>query len=88
VPPRSKGIRRLIALGLMAPASKPKGKRNERAEQPHQYRIKQVEKLLKLFEEARGRPARTVKDLSEWLATAEGKRGRAYDTDGKVTPEF
>ena len=58
------------------------------AEQPHQYRIKQVEELLKLFEEARGRPARTVKELSEWLASAEGKRGRAYDTEGKVIPEF
>jgi len=31
VPPRSKGIRRLIELGLMPPASEPKGKRNERS---------------------------------------------------------
>jgi hypothetical protein len=30
-PPRSKGIRRLIELSLMAPASELKGKRNERS---------------------------------------------------------
>jgi hypothetical protein len=45
----------------------------------------QFDKLVELFEEARGRPARTLKEFSEWLASAEGKRAAAYDTaaDGK-----
>ena len=52
-------------------------------------RLKQFEKLVELFEEARGRRARTVKELSEWLNSAEGKRATAYDgAPGKVIPEF
>ena len=45
----------------------------------------QFDKLVELFEEGRGRPARTLKEFSEWLASAEGKRAAAYDTaaDGK-----
>jgi hypothetical protein len=39
----------------------------------HVYRLAQVQKLLNLFEAAhRGRPARTVEELEEWVGSPEG----------------
>jgi hypothetical protein len=33
------------------------------AEPAHEYPLEQVERLVELFKEARGRPARTLKEL-------------------------
>jgi hypothetical protein len=53
-------------------------------------RLKQAEKLLALFKEAHGRPARTLYELREWADSAEGKAALAYDLgpDGKIIPDL
>jgi len=58
-------------------------------EDADQWRIKQAEKLLALFEGAHGRPARTTEELAQWADSAEGKAAMAYDTtpDGKIIPD-
>ena len=52
------------------------------------YRLAQAQKMLDLFEDAHGRPARTIEELSEWTVSAEGERATAYDRsqDGKIIP--
>jgi hypothetical protein len=53
------------------------------------YRRRQAEMMLRLFEDAHNRPARTVDELEEWVASDEGRRALAYDQtpDGKIIPE-
>jgi hypothetical protein len=50
--------------------------------------IAQFQKLLDLYEKAKGKPAATVKELEKWLSSAAGKAARAYDStpDGKMNP--
>ena len=59
-------------------------------EDAHQYRLKQAQKLLSLFEGAHGRPARTMSELEEWAISAEGKAACAYDRtpDGKIIADL
>jgi hypothetical protein len=50
----------------------------------HVYRLAQVQKLLNLFEAAhRGRPARTVEELEEWVGSPEGLQvtSKAFSKD-------
>jgi len=42
----------------------------------HKLRLKQAEKLLRLFEEAYGRPL-TMEEIEEWIAAPEGTRATA-----------
>ena len=53
-----------------------------------QYRLKQAEKLLALFEEAQERPALTLEELADWVASPGGKRTleAASDPLGKIIP--
>jgi len=37
-----------------------------------QYRLMQAHKLLRLYEEAHGRKARTVEEMEEWVARQKG----------------
>jgi hypothetical protein len=37
-----------------------------------QYRLKQAERLLQDFERAHGRAARSIEELSAWVATGRG----------------
>jgi hypothetical protein len=57
-------------------------------EDAEKYRLAQAQKLLDLFEEANGRPAKTTQELSDWLTSPEGQRAIAYDhtPDGKIIP--
>lgn len=52
------------------------------------YRHAQAQKLLDLFEGAHGRPASTVEELEQWVASPEGRAALAYDhtPDGKIIP--
>lgn len=59
------------------------------AEDAHKYRLKQAEKLLRLFHEAKGHPARTFQELDDWVGSREGRAATAYDRtpDGKIIPD-
>jgi hypothetical protein len=48
------------------------------------------QKLFDLFEEANGRPAKTVEELEQWIASSEGKAALAYDQtpEGKIIPDL
>ncbi|MCK1418907.1 hypothetical protein IVB55_39470 [Bradyrhizobium sp. CW4] len=52
------------------------------------YRNAQAQKLLELFESAHGRPAKTVKELEQWVASPEGRAVTAKhrDEDGHIIP--
>lgn len=53
------------------------------------YRVAQAQKLLDLFEGAKGRPAKTVEELTEWAGSPEGRKAQAYVTPtskGKIIP--
>ncbi len=54
------------------------------------YRLRQFKKLVALFEEAQGRPARNCVEVCEWLTSPEGKWATAYDTDpkGEIIPDL
>jgi hypothetical protein len=64
--------------------------RMTKKEDAERYRFKQGEKLLALFEEYHGYPARTGEELGDWLVSAQGKRATAYDTDsdGNIIPDL
>ena len=53
------------------------------------YRIAQAQKLIDLFEGANGRPARTTKELVEWVDSPQGRAATAYhcNNDGKIMPD-
>jgi hypothetical protein len=53
------------------------------------YRLRQAENMLKLFEDAHGRPARSVEEFTKWGTSAEGKAALEYyrGPNGKVLPE-
>ncbi len=59
-------------------------------EDAEKYRLAQARKLLNLFEDAHGRPARTTEELAQWLASPQGKAASAYDRgkDGKIIPDL
>jgi len=61
---------------------------NAIAKDAERYRLAQAQKLLELFEDAHGRPATTVTELLEWVASPEGRAAIAYDLDedGKIIP--
>jgi hypothetical protein len=42
----------------------------------HQYRLRQVQKLLAVFEGAHGRPAGSVEELTAWVTSPEGRTVR------------
>jgi|SRR5262252_4477221 len=49
------------------------------AEAAHQHRLRKAERILRLFEEANRRPARTMEELNAWAASPEGKQWLALD---------
>ena len=53
------------------------------------WRLKQVEKVLSLFEDVHGRPARSPEELEQWAASPEGQRYIAEfsDKDGHIIPD-
>ena len=55
--------------------------RQERLE--HQYRLRQAEKLLAVFEGAHGRPARSVEELTAWVTSFEGRAVRLGNASRK-----
>lgn len=48
-------------------------------EDADEYRVVQAENLFNLFQEAKGRPAKTFEELEEWLGSPEGEAALAYD---------
>jgi hypothetical protein len=52
-------------------------------------RLKQAQKILDLFADVHGRPARTPEELEKWAASPDGKRYLAdfHDLEGKVIPD-
>src|SRR5690348_14438743 len=46
-----------------------------------EYRMPTAEKLLDLYEEANGRPADTIADLTEWILSPAGKTATGYDRE-------
>jgi hypothetical protein len=54
----------------------------------HRYRLAVAQKMLDVFEDAHGRPARTLEELSDWAASPEGRAALAYDRkpDGTIIP--
>jgi hypothetical protein len=55
-----------------------------------EYRLAQAQKMLDLFEGANGRPAKTMKELEDWVGSSKGKAATAYDrgADGKIIPDL
>jgi hypothetical protein len=51
------------------------------------YRLRQAEKILSLFETAHGRPARSIDELNQWVASPEGSRILADGPDGSIIPD-
>jgi hypothetical protein len=53
------------------------------------YRNRQAQKVLDLFKDAKGRPAKSIEELEAWVASPEGRRALAYDRtpDGKIIPD-
>jgi hypothetical protein len=49
----------------------------------HQYRLRQVERLLAVFEGAHGRPVRSVEELTAWVASPEGSAVRLGNASAK-----
>jgi hypothetical protein len=49
----------------------------------HQYRLRQAEKLLAVFEGAHGRPARSVEELTAWVTSPEGRAVRLGNASRK-----
>jgi hypothetical protein len=43
--------------------------------------IPEARKLLDLYEEANGKPAETIADLTEWILSPAGKAATGYDPD-------
>jgi hypothetical protein len=41
-----------------------------------------AEKLLNLYEEANGKPAETIEDLTKWMMSPADKAATGYDTQG------
>jgi hypothetical protein len=56
----------------------------------HKWRLKQAEKILKLFKQSQGRDARDSDDLTVWLQTPEGEAllARHHDENGKIIPDW
>jgi hypothetical protein len=48
----------------------------------HQYRLRQVRKLLAVFEGAHGRPVRSVEELTAWVTSPEGSAVRLGNASG------
>jgi hypothetical protein len=63
--------------------------KKEDAEDAHRQRLSVAENMLRLFEEAHGRPASTVEEAVNWLSSPEGKAALAYylQPDGTIAPE-
>jgi hypothetical protein len=57
-------------------------------EAAHAWRLLQAQKLLDLYANANGHPARTAEELERWLASTAGKAATTYDhtPDGKIIP--
>jgi len=43
----------------------------------HEFCLGHAEKVLEVFEAAHGRPAQSVRELEEWVASSRGKRAIA-----------
>jgi hypothetical protein len=52
------------------------------------HRLAVVQKILDIFEDAHGRQAHTMEEISDWFGTPAGKAALAYDLtpDGKIIP--
>jgi hypothetical protein len=61
---------------------------DEKQTRAERYREAQAQKILDVFERAHGRPASTVEELAQWVASPEGQAALAYyrDKDGKIIP--
>lgn len=59
------------------------------AKDAEKYRLDQARKLLSLFEDAHGRPARTTEELGEWLQSPQGEAATKDDRlpDGTINPD-
>lgn len=64
-------------------------RKTKMAEAAEKYQLKQAEKILSLFEDMHGRPARTMEELDAWAGSPDGKRYLAdfHDRQGKVIPD-
>jgi hypothetical protein len=53
------------------------------------WRLRQAQKLLKLFEDAHGREMTSADDLRAWFKSPQGKAALAphLDKDGKLIPD-
>jgi hypothetical protein len=53
------------------------------------YRLKQAEKILSLFEDVHGHPARTMEELNKWATSLDGERYLAnfQDRFGHIIPD-
>jgi hypothetical protein len=65
-------------------------RRKTKAEAAKAYQLAQAAKLLKLFEDANGHPAKTIEELTDWVSSPEGKAAMTYDhtPDGKIIPDL
>jgi hypothetical protein len=61
----------------------------ERDEQYQRLSLRQGAKLLRLFEQGKGRPAKTIEEVEEWVSSPEGMKACAQDTDkdGNIIPD-
>jgi hypothetical protein len=52
------------------------------------YQLAQAQKILDLFKVAKGKPARTMKELERWAASTSGREmmARHHDANGKIIP--
>ena len=48
-------------------------------EAAERHRLKQAEQIVRLFEEAHRRPARTVEELTAWVGSPDGKQWLALE---------
>jgi hypothetical protein len=62
---------------------------NDDAHDANQRRLRQAAKILSLFEDVHGYPARTMEELTKWAVSPEGKRYVAdfKDQSGHTVPD-
>jgi hypothetical protein len=56
----------------------------------YHHRLRQIEKILSLFEDVHRRPARTIEKLDAWVGSPEGSRylDAFRDTKGKIIRDY
>jgi hypothetical protein len=73
----------------MALSNAEKQRRFRKRRDAHQRRLRVAENILRLFEEARGRPARTNRELERWVTSPKGRAALSHyrGKDGKLRPK-